>query len=335
MNDFEITLPTKQEIIIDATDPNLYNYSFDSYSLVPLQKAAGIMISEKIIKGLFAHISEAKLIDALSNIDEVEYVAKFSDFAKGKLNSGEWSMGIRKKTGETYAVLKDSVTGKSKSIVTLDEKIVNNLGHLPELSAIQSQLRAIADQIESLNRLVERVEQGQYNDRYAGFFSARQMVIEALVSSNNELKQELLIAAIKTNNNTIAKLMLAIHQDSVSFIDIKVKPKEAKRIDNLLQNSIGYLNSAIQLNLIAYTVLEEPESLISVLSNYQSFINQTLLKKIGNREETIAWRIDNAHKGNDGRFNQISLEITNRISSLIKDVKNNKIGVDEYEKIDM
>lgn len=231
--------------------------------------------------------------------------------------------------------MKDSVTGKSKSFVTLDKKVTNNLGNLPELSAIQNQLKAIADQIESLNHLIERVEQGQYNDRYAGFFSARQMVIEALVSSNVKLKEELLIAAVKENNNTIAKLMFAIHQDSASFIDVKVKPKEARRIDNLLQNSIGYLNSSVQLNLIAYTVLEEPDALISALSNYQAFINQTLLKKIGNREETIAWRLDNAHKGNDGKFNQISIEITNKISSLVKDVKNDKLGVDDHEKIDM
>lgn len=105
----------------------------------------------------------------MSNKGEVEYVAKLSDYAKEKLKSGEWTLGIRKKTGETYAVIKDVSTGKNQSFVTLDKKVVQNLGNLPELSAIQGQLADIVEKIESLNRLVERVEQGQYNDRYAGF----------------------------------------------------------------------------------------------------------------------------------------------------------------------
>lgn len=82
--------------------------------------------------------------------------------------NGPWS--IRKKTGEMYASIKDVATGKIQSSVNLDKRVVQDLGNLPELSAIQGQLADIVEKI-SLNRLVERVEQGQrqYNDRYAGF----------------------------------------------------------------------------------------------------------------------------------------------------------------------
>lgn len=136
------------------------------------------------------------LIKELLKLDKTEYVARLTDETKEKLNFGEWSLGIRKETGETYAVIKDTVTGKNLSMFTLDEKVVDKIGNLPELSAIQNQLADISKQIESLNRLVERVEQGRYNDRYAGFFSARQMVVEALASTNEELKKSLLTAAI-------------------------------------------------------------------------------------------------------------------------------------------
>ena len=50
--------------------------------------------------------------------------------------------------------------------------------------------------------------------------------------------------------------MLSIHEDAL-LIDSKTKSKDARRIDNLLQTSLGYLNSAVQLNLIAYTALGE------------------------------------------------------------------------------
>lgn len=333
MNEFEIALPTETAIIVDVTDKSYYNYDFQSYSLVPLQQAAGLTVANKIKQSLFSHISEASLIEKLANKGETEYVANLSDYAKEKLNSGEWSFGIRKKTGETYAIIKDTCTGKSQSFVNLDERVVKDLGNLPELSAIQGQLAAITEKIEDINRLVERVEQGQYNDRYAGFFSARQLVIEGLSANDENLRKELLTSAIKTNNDTIAKLMFAIHQDANDFINIKIKSKDARRIDNMLQNSIGYLNSSVQLNLVAYTAMGEEQPLLATLANYQSFVEQTLLKEVDDTGRTVAWKIDNAHKGSDGKFNEISNDVSNKITKLIENVKNNKIGAEKHERI--
>lgn len=194
MSSFEIIFPMNNEFSIDVTSPDFYNYDFGSHVLVPLQIAARNILTDNIKK--ISNVSQTNLIEELLKLDKTEYVARLTDETKEKLNSGEWSLGIRKETGETYAVIKDTVTGKNLSMVTLDKKVVDKIGELPELSAIQNQLADISKQIESLNRLVERVEQGQYNDRYAGFFSARQMVVEALASTNEELKKSLLTAAI-------------------------------------------------------------------------------------------------------------------------------------------
>lgn len=333
MNEFEIALPNETSIIIDVTDDLYYNYNFQSYSLVPLQQVAGLTVVDSIKKSLLSHISEASLIEKLKNKGDMEYVANLSDYAKEKLKSGEWVLGI-KKTGETYAVIKDAATGKIKSQLTLDARTIKDLGNLPELSAIQKQLSSITEQIEDLNRLVERIEQGQYNDRYAGFFSARQLIVEGIVANDERLKKELLTSAIKTNNDTIAKLMLAIHQDANDFIDMKTKSKDARRIDNLLQNSIVYLNSSVQLNLIAYTAIGEEQPILATLTNYKSFIEQILLKEIGDTGKTVAWRIDNTHKGSDGKFNEISSNISSKITQLVETIKNSQIGVEEHEKIE-
>lgn len=334
MNDFEIVLPTNTTLTVDVTDSSLYNYDFQSYSLLPLQEAAGMIVAEKIKTNLFSHVSEIMVIDKLVDKNKTEYVANISEYAKEKMNSGEWSLGIRKKTGETYAVIKDTVTGKNQSFITLDKRTVNDLGNLPELSAIQGQLAAITEQIENLNHLVERVEQGQYNDRFAGFFSARQLVIEGLAASNERRRENLLTSAIKTNNDTIAKLMLSIHQDVFEFIDLKTKKKDAKRINILLQSSIGYLNSAVQLNISAYTAIGEQQSLLATLKNYQSFIEQTLLREIGDNRRTVAWKIDNAHTGNNGSFNGLSNNVSKQITQLIDDIRINTIGVENYDKIE-
>lgn len=319
MESFEIEIPEMEHFEIDVRKKELYNYDFQSYSLTPLQKEASLVVANKIRNNLFTHIPEAKLLKKLvekNDNDNVEYVAKLSEVAKEKLKSGEWSYGIRKKTGETYAVLKDTETGKIKSSVTLEKRAVKDLGNLPELSAIQGQLASISEQIESLNELVIRVEQGQYNDRFSGFFSARQLIVEALATRNEQLKKQLLLSAIKENNNTIAKLMMSIYTDSIDFTNLKTKQTDAKRINILLQQSISYLSSAMQLNVVAYTVLEEHESVIAVLSNYKAFTEQTLLEPKYDGK-SLAWKIDNFTKGNSNTFINLTQSISENINTLV------------------
>ncbi len=331
LNDFEIDLPNKNELIVNATDKSLYPYDFSSFSLLPLHQTASFTLAEKIKNKLYANVSQTSLINEMANKGETEYVAKLSDYAKEKLNTGEWSLGIRKKTGETYAVIKDSVSGKSQSFVTLDKKIVQDLGILPQLSAIQGQLASLAEQIEILNRMVQRVEQGQYNDRFAGFFSARQLIIEGMATQDDFVSKELLISAIKINNETIGKLMFSIHYDSGTLLDVKTKPKDAARINNFLQSSIRYLNSSVQLNLIAYTALGEQDALYSTLTNYQSFIEQKLLSLNGN-EKTVAWLLDNGQKGDKGRIVELAQNVTDRIIALTNEYHQERIEVTPYEK---
>lgn len=334
MESFEIEIPKMEHFEVDVRKKELYNYDFQSYSLTPLQKEATLVVANKIRNNLFTHIPEAKLLKKLvekSDNDNVEYVAKLSEVAKEKLKSGEWSYGIRKKTGETYAVLKDTETGKIKSSVTLEKRAVKDLGNLPELSAIQGQLASISEQIESLNELVIRVEQGQYNDRFSGFFSARQLIVEALATRNEQLKKDLLLSAIKENNNTIAKLMMSIYTDSLAFTNLKTKQTDANRINILLQQSISYLSSAMQLNVVAYTVLEEHESVIAVLSNYKSFTEQTLLEPKYDGK-SLAWRIDNFTKGNSNAFINLTQSISENIEVLVNHSETLLIEEDTNEK---
>lgn len=330
MNDFEIDLPNKNELMVNVTDKSLYPYDFSSFSLLPLQHTASLTLTEKIKNILFANVSQTSLINEMANKGKTEYVAKLTDYAKDKLNTGEWSFGIRKKTGETYAVLKDSFSGRNQSFVTLDKRVVQDFGVLPQLSAIQGQLVSLAEQIESLNQIIQRVEQGQYNDRFAGFFSARQLIIEGMSTKDDFVRKELLVSAIKTNNETIGKLMFSIHSDSAVLLDVNTAPKDATRINNFLQTSIGYLNSSVQLNLIAYTALGEQDALYSALTNYQSFIEQKLLSS-NNSEKTVAWLLDNGSKGNQGKIAELAQNVSDRIATLTNEYHQERIEVLTYE----
>ncbi|MFT9391255.1 hypothetical protein [Leuconostoc pseudomesenteroides] len=332
MNHFEIILPEEHELKLSATDASLYNYNFSSFSLVPLQQLASQNLAANIRNSLFSNTTNANLVNKLTSKGEPEYVAKLSDAAKEKIKKGEWTLGIKKKTGETYGVIRDKKTGKNQSFLTLDKKTVADLGNLPELSAIQTQLASISEAIEDLNQLIKRVEQGQYNDRFSGFFSARQLIIEGLQAKDEFIKKSLLLNAIQNNNETIAKLALSIHQDGLTLSNPKTKSKDAKRIDNLIQSSIGYLNYSVQLNLIAYTELHEEGALFATLTNYHSFLNQNLLQKI-KPGKTVAWLIDNGHSGNDGKVVDITREVSNTIQSLIATYNNPDKDKIENEKV--
>lgn len=314
---FEISLESQKELVMDVTDESLYNYDFGSYSLSSLQEVANQMSVAK------AATAVSSLVDKILPSKGSEYVAVLSKEARSKLASGEWHWGLKKQTGEMFGVLQDS-KGQFKEMVGLEQRSLKELGINPELMAMQMALEAIMDQIECLNRLMERVEQGQYNDRYAGFFSARQLVVEALAMTDEESRKELLLSAVKVGNETIAKLMLSIHQDAHAFIDPRINSAEATRIDHFLQNSIGYLNSSVQLNLVAYTALGEKDALLGALVNYKSFMEQTLLSQT-QYGRSLAWSLDNFRTGNTGSISHRTTIVTTKIETLVQATKRRSV----------
>lgn len=334
MNEFDISVPNETDFNLDIMDKSLYNYDYGSYSLSPLQETAGLVVADELNKKLAAHFSDIRIIEQLLGPGNIELVADVSDIIQKKINDGTLGFMVNQKNGDTLAILRNLKTGRLFKSVPLKAKEVKELGNLPELSAVQGQLASIADEIEDLNKLVGRVEQGQYNDRFAGFFSARQKIIEGLSAEDDQLRRQLLISAITENNSTISKLQLSIYSDANDFINMKTMLGDSKRIDNLLQTTIGYLNSTVQLNVVAYTAMGEKKPLLAVVKNYQAFIGQTLLQEIDDTGKTVAWRIDNAHKGNDGKFLETSNEIYKKINNLIRSVNSIELGEQENEKIE-
>lgn len=328
MDKLVITLPDKADLNINILNKNLYIYDFNSYNLASLQEIAGLSIANKIKNIIFNDSAEIQTIQKAKRKNDPEYVAQLSETVKQKLAANELQFVTRKETGETSALLKNSKTGKIFGAVNLDRKVEKNIGDLTTLITMQSQLNTISDQLSELNNLVVRMEQGQYNDRFSGFFSSRQLLVEAIASKNDETKQSLLINATVISNQTIAQLMLSINQDTLDFVNMKTKPKDAKRINALLQQSIGYLNSSIQINLVAYSLLEEEKALTATLLNYQSFLEQTLLKKGMKTDKSIAWMIDNIQSGFSGKFTEISTEIVKTINGLTEKTSKNLIEAD-------
>lgn len=335
MEDFEIILKPEDRLIIDPTNRSLYDYSFKSYSIVPLQKEASSNVQSAISKILDKNnISKLQLIQKLLQKTDTELVANLTNEAKAMIEKGEWSLGLKKESREILAMIKDNATGKIKSQVTLVEKnLPKDLGTLPTLAAMQMQLAEISEKIEELNHNVLRVEEGQYNDRYAGFYTGRQLTIEALSSSNEQIRTNLLLEAIKINNETISKLMLSVHSNIKPLQDPKIKKAEAERLTNFVETSLGYINSSVQLNMVAYTELHEQQALVSTMINYESFLNQTLLYRPNKQSHSAAWLIDNG-LNRDVKILEVSHNITRKIRETVEMTTQNQLtGGKPYVRI--
>ena len=282
---------------IDVNDLSLYGYALDQLQVGPLQQAAAVAVMGRLKQRLLQ-----QLLLPLEGEPEVAYVATFSEEAEAKLESGEWELAMREDSNETYAVLRDVATGQIQSWVTLEQRSLQHLGQLPAIAAMQRHLSELAAQMESLHHLDNRVEQGQFMDRYAGFYSARQLVIEALAAHSGKLRRSLLQKALARNNDAIAQLMLMIHQEATRYLHQLQPVDHSQQADWLLQTALDYLNAAVQLNLTIYTVLEEHQAMLAAVNNYQAFLNQTLLRKHPATGLSVAEQIDQQRRKNDSRF---------------------------------
>lgn len=317
MTSFDLHLPPKEELVLNPNELSLYRYDLRYLSLAPLQRVTANRLSEK----MFQVVQENGLLERLTNSDkkgDVEYVASLTDYAKDKLAKGEWVIGTRKETGTLYGVLKNAHTGKIVHQVDLVPSEIEQLAPLTGLSAIQAQLGQIVRQLEDIAGVLARVEQGQYTDRYAGFFTARQLVIEALVSRNDAVKQKLLISAIEQTNETRSRLMLALQLDVTSYTNPNLSNRDSTILEYRIPQTINYLNALVQLTVITYTALEEMDAIIACLTNYKTFVKDIFFTPYTNEGRCLAWQLDNFSKGNSSYFRNSFSDVTTNIEKVIE-----------------
>ena len=69
------------------------------------------------------------------------------------------------------------------------------------------------------------------------------------------------------------------------------------------------------------------------LTNYHSFVKQVLMKE-NESGTTIAWLLDNAHVGDDGRIQELTNDLSTKIEVLIATYNNERTDVTENERIE-
>jgi hypothetical protein len=143
----------------------------------------------------------------------------------------------------------------------------------------KNNLDALTEKVIALTHAVERITAGQYNDRIAMFYGARQTYIEAIGMENPDNRRIALLNAAKSANDAIATLQQTIQDDLSTLISAK-SVKDLDKKTAVIAKCFAKLNDSVQISVNAYAALGENKALLAAVTSYQCFVEQIWLSKI-------------------------------------------------------
>jgi len=273
-----------EQALIDATDKSLYSFD-DRGSLTKFREASTVMVINRFFEltdtdaaRLVAYIAKKaphikKIFDSLKG--KTELVVKLSEEARRKLASKEWHWAMAK-DGSMLPTLKDAANDWAQQIrvdqITVRPDMIDSFIGLMQ----QDNLADLTQKVIELTEAVDRIAAGQYNDRIAMFYGARQLYIEAMCMTDPENRRIALLNAAKSADDAIATLQQTIQSDLKNLSNDKQPQKSTKQIAKCFSK----LNDSVQISVNAYAALGENHSLLAATRSYQCFVEQTWLSEI-------------------------------------------------------
>lgn len=274
-----------ESAIFDVTNKSLYSFN-DQESMVLFREASTIMALNR-----FFSLADSDTVQFVANIAEkvphlknvfdslkgkTELIVKLSDDARNKLESGEWHWIFAKDGSGMLPSLKDAAEHFAGQIrvghKAIRPDLINSLIGLTQ----KSNLDALTDKVIYLTDVVERIAAGQYNDRVAMFYGARQQYIEAMSMNDMENRRIALLNTAKSADDAIALLQQSIRYDLNNLTAIK-SDKQLRETTRLIAKCFSKLNDSVQIAVNVYAGLGENRALLAAVTSYQCFVEQTLL----------------------------------------------------------
>ena len=231
---------------------------------------------------------------------EQKYVVELTDELKEKLANGEIHFA-KKNNGELMAQLKDSNEKIFKNL-SITEEIVEaglSMGEFEmmlQMQAIKDQLDKMLDAIASVEQNVERIMQGQKNDRIGLYHSGVSMFLEAQNTKDETLRKFMMAQALQSISDANAQMIQDIRTDLDYLLNERYKKEKdrVKAIDSRISNvksSYGIVYRASMLKAYIYQFNGELSAMLTALDEYRSFVNTLIVPYTGDLgeldEETI------------------------------------------------
>lgn len=297
---------------IDILDENLYSYDDAVFGITST-------IQNRTSQGLIRKVEQ--FIDTVPAVQKsVDYMKSKTEFIprmdlipediKQALQAGTAEIIQCKDSSDTfYLQIRSTVKGliingkeyglkkKIKDIPLSTKNIPADVSGAIHCLSMQKQLNQISSGLKEISEVCElnfgRIIEGQRGDRIAKLLSSRSCFIQALAMSDEYLKKQMLMQAVRDANSARAELVYQIKSDISLLSNCKyLKSKDMGKIVCDINTAIVAMNNAVQISLYSYQALAERNAQLSIVKEHESFIKQVLLKKvIYNGNKCCAWEL--------------------------------------------
>ena len=270
---------------LSVYDVNFPTRFFNSTVVTRLEQTESVLA--KIYNAVLSDVSVGSQIRQATKkgfrlvVDATESTLDAIDKGKIKLTtekSGKTFAQVRKSNGRYGEKLPIKKEVFSKGIDPV--QMANSL----QMKALQDQIMEITEQIECINYSVQEVLRGQQNDRIGLYYSGAALFLEARNITNSELRQSLLIQALKALSDSTFQLTLKMQSDIKYIVDEEYENAKGKnsrkklvatRINDINQ-CFAFIHQATMLKAGTYCEMGELLSMATVLDEYSSFISNTI-----------------------------------------------------------
>lgn len=263
-------MPNKDSLVVQPSD--------EIISYTALQSDVIVFDEEKRQKVIQLLRQIPAYFDVAKNLTEGKtYQAYFSPEVWERIKNGSARLD-NKDNGLFGVLIRDVETGHITNHVSLKEVTPDLLSSLSQL-ATQQTLADIVHRLEVIDEKITDVLQGQFNDRLAEVESGIHLYEQALVTSDSDLRRELMVSAIQDLNLGRNKL---IKSTDFSFIDKLPRnrlgmlfppiwdiPEYVQSKAEFVVKATHAIIEATHYLVMAYSDLNEPDSLRVSLEQVQ------------------------------------------------------------------
>ena len=192
----------------------------------------------------------------------------------------------RNKKGYIMPFLFDEKGRRIEKQIQLDLNDINILTSIDRI-IVQRQLGQLINKIQEINDSINKILNGQQNDRVGLAKSAKYQYLEAMNIFDTDIKQGILLNAIKTAHDARSQLIEDIKCDINKFLEIPerqfnlfIKQITNKNYENesyeLVHNiyrSYEYINITSGILALAYVELEQPQNIRLSFKPYREVLN--------------------------------------------------------------
>lgn len=192
----------------------------------------------------------------------------------------------RNKKGYIMPFLFDEKGRRIEKQIQLDLNDLNILTSIDRI-IVQRQLGQLINKIQEINDSINKILNGQQNDRVGLAKSAKHQYLEAMNIFDTDIKQGILLNAIKTAHDARSQLIEDIKCDINKFLEIperqfnlfikqitnKNYENESYKLVHNIHRSYEYINITSGILALAYIELEQPQNIRLSFKPYREVLN--------------------------------------------------------------